>query len=178
MKQNNTIQQQHEINTLQGHKIQPLVHAAWNFAYIALWSNCIFSSLEKERAKSAIRRYLVQCPDPDKAYYNFCQRVLLAKEFVSKAPDRFIPLPAHWLDASNLNGFAGTKAWLDQMLDKRSSLPLYRRAWKALAEAVLEMANDASEKNFWYWKIYFLERRESELWKLFLGTVTNMQFEK
>lgn len=177
MKQTNTTKQ-NEIRPFPKHEMQRLVHAAWNFAYTALWSKCIFSSLERERAKSAISGYLLQNPDPEKAFYNFCQRVLLAKEFVGKAPGRFIPLPVHWLAANNPNGFAGTEAWLHQMLHKRSSLPLYRREWKALAEAVLEMASDASEKNFWYWKIYFLERRESELWKLFLGTVTNMQFEK
>lgn len=155
-----------------------LVNAAWNFAHMALWSHCLFSTLEKDKAKKAIRLYLLHSPDPEKAYYNFCQRVLLARDYVNKNPARFIPLPAQWLDESNENGFAGTAAWLDQMLDKRSSLPLYRREWKALAEAVLEMATDASEKNFWYWKIYFLERGESALWELFLGIVTYMQFKQ
>jgi hypothetical protein len=155
-----------------------LVTAAWNFAHMTLWSQCLFSTLEKDKARKAIRLYLVQSPDPEKAYDHFCQRVLLAREYVQKDPSRFIPLPAHWLDEKNVNGFAGTQAWLDQMLDKRASLPLYRREWKALAEAVLEMATDASEKNFWYWKIYFLERGERTLWELFLGIVANMQFKQ
>jgi hypothetical protein len=177
MTQKNTILQ-NETRSSRRYDVKVLVHAAWNFANTALWSHCLFSSLEKDKARKAIRLFLVQSPDTEKAYYHFCQRVLLAKEYVRKDSNRFIPLPAQWLDESNVNGFAGTEAWLKQMLDRRSSLPLYRREWKALAEAVLEMALDASEKNFWYWKIYFLERREWELWRLFLGAVTNMQFEK
>jgi hypothetical protein len=155
-----------------------MVHASWNFVYTALWGHCLFSSLEKDKARSAIRQYLLQSADPEQAYYSFCQRVLLAREYVSQGSHRFIPLPSQWLDINNPNGFAGTEAWLDQMLDKRSSLPLYRREWKALAEAVLEMAADDSEKTFWYWKIYFLERGEGKLWELFLGAVVNMQYKQ
>jgi hypothetical protein len=179
MKLKNTTQLRAQLHdAIEQESIKVLVNSAWNFAYSALWSHCFFSTLEKDKARKAIRCYLLHSPDQEKAYYNFCQRVLLARDYVNKNPARFIPLPAQWLDESNENGFAGTEAWLDQMLEKRTSLPLYRREWKALAEAVLEMATDASEKNFWYWKVYFLERAERNLWELFLGIVANMQFKQ
>ncbi|MCU7551609.1 hypothetical protein OCK74_20990 [Chitinophagaceae bacterium LB-8] len=169
-----TITQQHEIRAEVS--LNLMVRAAWNFAYTALWAHNLFSSQEKERAQNAIRQYLLQCTDRERAYYCFCERVLLAREYVRQGNHRYIPLPSHWLDRNNPNGFAGTEAWLDQMLDRRSSLPLYRWEWKALAEAVLEMARDDSDKTFWYWKIYFLERGEGLLWELFLEIVANMQY--
>ncbi len=158
--------------------INVMVHAAWNFAHMALWSHNLLSKLEKDKARKAIRQYLLDSDDPEQAYYNFCQRVLLAREYVAQGSHRFIPLPSQWLDTNNPNGFSGTEAWLDQMLDKRSSLPLYRREWKAIAEALLEIATDDSEKTFWYWKIYFLERGEGKLWELFLGAATNMRYKQ
>jgi hypothetical protein len=175
MTQQHTIQ---EDKTKSTGNIDLLVHAAWNFAYTVLWNQNIFSLAEKEKAKRMIRQHLLSYQHAEKGYYSFCQRVLLAREYVSQNNQRFIPIPSVWLDHNNANGFAGTEAWMNKLLEKRSSIPLYKRNWKALAEAVLEMATDDTEQVFWYWKIYFLEREEGELWKLFLGIVANMQYRK
>jgi hypothetical protein len=173
MKQQNTIQE----NTIKSTgNINLLVHAAWNFAYTALWNQSIFSLAEKDEAKRLVRQYLLSYQHSEKGYYNFCQRVLLAKEYVRQNNQRFIPIPSVWLDNHNANGFAGTEAWMNKLLEKRASVPLYKRNWKALAEAVLEMANDDTEQVFWYWKIYFQERGERELWELFLGIAANMRY--
>ena len=113
---------------------------------------------------------------PNKAYKSFCQRVLLARQYVNSSPNRYIPLPTIWLDKENATGFAGTKQWLNDILAVRSSLPNYKTELKAFAEAILEMKEEPTAENFHYWRNYFIDNKTSGLLTLFLTTIANQQF--
>jgi len=142
------------------------VNTAWNFAYSALWNTVKFSTKEIELAKQKIAAHL-RSENPDKALLAFCQRVLLARDYVTKNPGRYIPLPSVWLDDKNKLGFSGTQRWYDQISDIRKSLPAYKTGIRALAEAVLEVSKDPSRGNYEYWRSYFIERNTPGLLNLF-----------
>lgn len=156
--------------------LNELTHAAWSFAHAALWSRYSFSAKEEKESKGFIRAFLSKGCQPDKAFGAFCERVLLAKAYVERDVKRYVPLPSAWLDPNNPNGFAGTASWNQRLQDMRSSMPLYRIEWRALGEAIVEMAEEPSADNFSYWKNYFLERKAAALIPLFCSATMNMQY--
>ena len=70
-------------------------------------------------------------------------------------------------------GFAGTKRWFDKLLLQRASVPGYKIQLKVFAEAVLEINETPSGRNFHYWRGYFIERGCQGLLNLMLSTVAN-----
>lgn len=152
------------------------VNTAWNFAYSALWSTVKFSVRETELAKQKIAAHL-RSENPDKTLLVFCQRVLLARQYVNKNPGRYIPLPSVWLDDKNKLGFSGTQRWYDQVSVIRQSLPAYKTGIKALAEAVLEVSKDPSRDNYEYWRSYFIERNTPGLLNLFQVTTVQQLYQ-
>ena len=153
-----------------------LVNTAWHFAYTALWNNCVFSAKEINTSKQSIKEILQAAASPADAYHIFCQRVLLARQYVNSQPNRYIPLPSVWLYKENATGFAGTREWYNNIRDTRAALPQYKIELKAFSEAVLEMSEDPSIPNFQYWSNYFKEKKMPGLLSLFLCTVANLQY--
>ena len=155
---------------------EKLVNSAWNFAFTALWNNSVFSKTEIATAKASISEFLAAFKDKERGYSIFCQRVLLARQYVMAQPNRFIPLPSLWLDKNNITGFAGTKEWYNNIKAVRISLPNFKTELRAFAEAVLEMSQDPTNANFHYWRNYFIEKKTTGLLSLFLQTIANEQF--
>ena len=147
--------------------LAPLINAAWNFAYSSLWNSTQFSQKEIETGKEKIAEYLKLAKHPARAFSIFCQRVLLARYYVSKNSSRYIPLPSVWLDKDNSTGFAGTKAWYEEIKSVRESLPNYKNELKAMAEAVLEFSEEPTVQNYQYWRKYFMEKQTPGLLNLF-----------
>lgn len=147
--------------------LAPLINAAWNFAYSSLWNCTQFSTKEIETGKEKIAEYFRLVKSPTKAFSIFCQRVLLARYYVSKNPACYIPLPSVWLDRKNENGFAGTRAWYHEIRTVRESLPNYKNELKAMAEAVLEFSEEPTIQNYQYWRKYFIEKETPGLLNLF-----------
>jgi hypothetical protein len=146
-----------------------LVNAAWNFAYTALWSDIRFSSKEIGQAKQQIA-WLLASANSEKAFISFCERVLLARQYIAKSTCRYIPLPTVWLDSNNKLGFAGTQRWYDDIRSIRESVPAYKTGIRALAEAILEISKEPSASNYRYWKAYFTEHQTPGLLQLLQAT--------
>ncbi len=97
-----------------------LTDATWNFAYRALWSGQDFSKTEIDLSKDFISEYYYSIPadifqQKYLTYFNaYCERVMLAKKYVSLYPGRYIPHPCIWLNPRNAKGFSGTKEWYVQ----------------------------------------------------------------
>lgn len=147
--------------------LAPLINATWNFAYSSLWNSTQFSQKEIETGKEKIAEYLKLAKHPVRAFSIFCQRVLLARYYVSKNSSRYIPLPSVWLDRDNATGFSGTKAWYEEIKSVRESLPNYKNELKAMAEAVLEFSEEPTVQNYQYWRKYFMEKQTPGLLNLF-----------
>ncbi len=106
-----------------------LTDATWEFAHSILWDGYPFSKAEVELSKLFIREYYEEIPAEEftqtahRHFTAYCERVLLAKEYVSRFAHRYIPHPIIWLNKENPKGFTGTKAWYLRNLEKR------RHAW-------------------------------------------------
>lgn len=105
--------------------IRLLTNATWDFAHRILWNNYPFSEAENELSKLYIMQYYESIPAEEftatahKQFTAFCERILLAKEYVSRFTHRYIPHPCIWLNKMNPKGFAGTKAWYLKNLERQ-----------------------------------------------------------
>jgi hypothetical protein len=153
-----------------------LVDIAWQFAYSTLWNNHVFSSIEKNEAKVYIKEWLAKSKKPDKAFINFCQRIILARQNIHALNTDYLSLPSLWFDLDNGDGFAITKEWLYELKAIRHSLPQFKIEVKALAEAVLEFSEEPTSENFQYWRNYFIDRQEPILLNIYTVFCANQQF--
>jgi hypothetical protein len=153
-----------------------LALTAWQFAHCLLWNTLEFSAEEVQRAQEQIHALLTARGDMRKAFVAFCQRVLLAQQYLSRAEDRYLPLPTQWLNPGNEQGFAGTRNWLRRIETARASLPCHRQELKAMAEAVLEMHEDPCRANYQYWRSYFIQAGELRLLELFQQCLAHLQW--
>lgn len=154
------------------------IQAAWLAAYTALWNGICFSTTEQEQAKEAIRQWLSQQAGTEAAYKQMVQRILLARQYLTSNTVKYAPIPTEWFATSNNNGYAGTQRWYHQLQQQRQAMPLKAIELKAFAEAVLEMQEEPTGKNFHYWRSYFAERNKQQLLNLFLSTVAWQTFDK
>jgi hypothetical protein len=168
----------HESTTISNNNdyLDKLVATAWTFSYSVLWNGETFSIKETHTAKRIIRYHISNSDNLYDAYLEFCQRVLLAWEYVNKEPDRFIPRPALWLCPDNRFGYMGTESWFEYLKLIRRSLPLYRHQFKALPEAIMEMQDEPTAANFHYWRTWFLERSKQRALNLFLCVLANGKY--
>lgn len=105
--------------------IEKYVDATWEFAHSILWKKQPFSKEETDLAKSYIR-YYYRAIDAEQFlktvsghYTGYCERILLARQYVSRKPNRYIPHPCIWLNPLNAKGFAGTLQWYESIQSKR-----------------------------------------------------------
>ncbi len=152
--------------------ISRLTTTAWKIAYTALWNGISFSRTEKQKAKAAIRTFLVNNQNIEKAYEEFVQRVLLARHYINWHPGKFVPLPSEWLSEENKMGFQGTQRWMQKMLQKREAIPAYRSHWRDFAWAIWQVSGKKADRYFHQWRSYYAEKDQSML-NLFLATVAN-----
>lgn len=152
--------------------INRLVMAAWHITYTALWNGMLFSAKEKQKAKSFILTFLTNNDSIEFCFEEFVQRVLLTRQYLNQHPEKYLSVPSAWLDERNRNGFAGTGKWYRQMLEKRESLPLYRKEWIELGWAVFQVQGRTAVRNFHEWRSYFAEKSQGMM-NLFLSTVAN-----
>ena len=152
------------------------IQAAWNTAYASLWNGQTFSLAETQAAKDKIKQWLLQQPDVAQAYSQMVQRILLTRLYLSNNCNCYAPIPTIWFDASNSTGYVGTERWMQQVQQIRMAKPLHQLSLKAFAEAVLEMQEEPTGKNFHYWRSYFTERNQQQMLNLFLSTIAWSKF--
>lgn len=154
-------------------QVNKLAQLAWQVCYTALWNGTDFSAIEKETAINFIRSFIQQGNSPAKAYSEFTQRVLLARQYIITHPDTYAPVPSKWFTTSNKNGFAGTEKWFDTLQSVRFSIPEFRIYLKAFGEAIAEVTTTKSARDFHYWRTYFAERNCHSVLSLYLSTIAN-----
>ena len=154
-------------------QLQHLSSLAWQIAYTALWNGEQFSAVEQERAQDLINNFIRQHTNPRKAYAEFAQRVLLARQYILTHPGTYAPIPSQWLSPDNKNGFSGTHRWYASLENMRLSLPLYKMGLRAFPEAVYETLISGSARDFHFWRSYFSGHGYQALMNLYLSVVAN-----
>lgn len=157
--------------------ISKLTDTAWTIAYTSLWNGETLSMQEVALAKRLVHFHIVNHDDLFDGYMIYCQRVLLARDYLSRNPEKFVPRPSLWMHPSNTNGYMGTAVWYNNMAAVRKALPLYRHQMKTLPEAVLDMRETPTPANFHYWRTWFIVRRKQASMNLFLAILSNSRYE-
>lgn len=99
-----------------------IVAISWGFAHQMLYPNMQcngknLSEREIKRGKELIERWYLKNLEsssklsPGSLMKSFVTRVQLAKKFVEREPDRFIPLPSTYFHEDFSGGYYGTKDW-------------------------------------------------------------------
>ncbi len=120
-------------------KIGLLVICAWNFAKSALWNSASFCESDVARAQHWIQEYFSRATDGNSTtnqirFTIFCERIMQARRYKLKSPERFIPNPAWWFDPHFEKGFRGTAAWFETMILQRQQNTEYYSNSKMLAQ--------------------------------------------
>lgn len=172
-----TAQQQLSLKTAQQLKSEQLTLTAWHITYTALWNGTDFSTAEINEAKQFIKNFLQQ-ENPEKAYSELVQRVLLARQYILSHPGTYAPFPSQWFSPENKNGFTGTLRWFLSLQVSRKSIPAYKQALKAFPEAILEITQSQKAADFHYWRSWFSNQNAQNLLNLFLAVIANCRYTK
>ena len=156
-------------------EIEQLANTAWYIVYTALWNTEQLSFKEKQIATNAIRGFLQTGKNHRKAFNEFVQRVLMARQYINCHPGTYAPIPSRWFDTSNNKGFAGTAKWFRSLEDMRESILNFKEPLKVFSEAVLQTIHACSAKEFHAWRSYFIARRSQGLLNLHLSILANYQ---
>lgn len=125
-----------------------LVDRAWIFCYSVLWQGKKHVEQEVIQAKRYISLFFTGTKYPGHRLEMFCERVLLARKYCERSPERFIPTPSTWLDPYFANGFAGTKNWHEKVIKKREKQKEYYGDLKLLAAIFREYSNAPTANNY------------------------------
>lgn len=116
-----------------------LVNGAWLFAHTLLWHGKEFNEAEVELAKHQIEEYIIH-PSllvSREKFIMFCERVLLAHQYLQRNENRFVPHPLKWLSPHFEHGYAGTREWYLDMIHERQYIVVHRFELKVFAESFL-----------------------------------------
>jgi hypothetical protein len=156
-------------------EIKQLANTAWYIVYTALWNTEQLSAREKEIAVNAISEFLQQSNNHRKAFNEFVQRVLMARQYINCHPGTYAPIPSRWFDAANAKGFAGTAKWFHSLEEMRGSIVDFKEPLKVFSEAVLQTMCSNSPKCFHEWRGYFIAKRSQGLLNLYLSIIANVR---
>ena len=109
-------------NPVKPYGLAAIVNISWNFAHQMLYPNLqcngkTLSEREREKGKELIEHWYLKNLEKSKKttvselMKGFTTRVQLAKKFVEREPDRFIPVPSTYFHEDFSGGFYGTAEW-------------------------------------------------------------------
>ncbi len=134
-----------------------MAEAALDLAIAVLWPVRALSPIEKENMRRRIRFLLFSQEDHFNAYMEFCQRVLLYREYIMESKeDIFYALPLAWMQPGN--GYSVARVLYKEIQVKRLKARTYRQDLKWIAEAVLEIT-EGVDGAFEYWEKWFRDRK-------------------
>jgi hypothetical protein len=161
-----------QINTLTSH--------AWHFAKSILYPKQSFTSEQQTLSLFYIRDYFSLIkeahftkPIVERLFEDFCQRILLAKKYIDKTPERFIPVPWTWFNKNFTNGFCGTLSWLKKVKEKRKTLKNYYSSLSELSEHYRDYMLNPSISNYKRIEKELLKKNDESLLKLYYGCVAD-----
>ncbi|MPM64886.1 hypothetical protein SDC9_111777 [bioreactor metagenome] len=120
------------------------VGLAWNFMIANLYDGRTFSINDEIASEKLLKKYFQDnAASPNKlaeAFNSFLLRVILARKYALRNPDRFIPTPRVWLDPTFKYGFSGTETWLTAVNKKYEAQKEYYSNVKLVATLYRQFA--------------------------------------
>lgn len=123
--------------------------------------------LEKYFAAAQNEKQLTQ------KFNEFIQRALLVRQYILKAPGRFIPNPRIWLDPAFTNGFAGTEIWLKDIDKKREANKEYYGNLKILAKLYREFIKNPTLDNYLSGRQTLAKKKNSDYLAMYDTAIVN-----
>jgi len=151
-----------------------LIDSAWWFAYTTLFSNQTYSETEIKKFKFQIREHFEGFKSPQKAFKNFCERIVLAKWYIEKHKLYRIEFPSVWLNKNYEYGFTQTAIWQKKIDDKRVLIADHHKGLSTIAKAIMVYTLNPSQTIFLFYRNQFLIRNEYKLLQLFYNTIIHL----
>lgn len=117
---------------------QKLVNDLWLICHSTFWSDETFSEKEVARFKTLISAHLDGYKNAEEKFTELIERIIMAKDYISRRPWRYIAKPNEWLNINYRYGLAGTAAWYKRLTQERSASPSHKKELQLVAEALLD----------------------------------------
>ena len=138
-----------------------LAAAGWDLTNAFLSDIINMTTVEKQRFEKEIKNFIFDRSDYYLGYLEYFERTLLLFEDHGKYGSSGLRNDIYsWFMAGSY--FNNTQEDHELLLQKRESDPEYKKNWKGLAEAVLEMQETPSPYILAYWENWLKERDASE----------------
>ena len=115
-----------------------LNNGAWSITYTALWPGQQLDSKELQTAWTFIYAYFDNADDRSKAFIDFCQRILLMRNYL-KSKNIAIPQPSDWFDPEYTHGFYASGKILSGVNNRRRQAPKYLKHYIIAAGQYLRL---------------------------------------
>lgn len=129
---------------------------AWHFARSVLYPKQELTQMQENLAIMYVRDYFALIQHEifkrkfvDKAFEDFCKRIVLAKRYVDRSPERFIPLPHIWFNKYFAHGFCGTLSWLNKVKSQKTALGNYIKKLASLCDVYKQYLKDPNVPNYY-----------------------------
>jgi hypothetical protein len=157
-----------------------LVNGAWVFAQTLLWPNDNFNEAETELAKVEIEKIILHPSNlvSRDNFIQFCERVLLAYQYLQRKPARYVPHPLKWLSPFYEHGYAGTNDWYLDMMHERQYIVIHRFDIKIIAESFYKYLSAPSKTTFQIGKEAIAKFAETTMLSIFNNLVINYSYGK
>lgn len=141
-----------------------MAEAAYWLAICAIWPAKSISNKDAVETCKLVQSIICDGKYRFNNYIALCERILLFKAYAIEYKV-VIPSPLKWFRLELES--SPTSVLYKSLLRKRIKEPLYRLEWKGLAEAVLDLSEDGSDKCIGYWEKWLSERNAFEELRLF-----------
>lgn len=155
-----------------------LVNGAWLFAQTLLWHNKEYNEAEVELIKQQIEEIIIH-PSLLVSRENFimyCERVLLAHQYLQRNEARFVPHPLKWFSPHFEHGYSGTLSWYLDMVHERQYIVVHRFELKVFAESFYLYLQQSNKESFQKAKKALATYANADLMQQFNNLIINFNY--
>lgn len=153
-----------------------IISNAWLFAQASLWEGQVFTETEIKKFKKLIAEFFEECEYSDETFIEFCERVILAKRYVSRSQFRYVAAPINWLNIHFKYGISGTAKWYSEVELQRVTAPEYNKGLSFLAQAVVKYTASPSLPVYRACRKRLIELKQYDLLPVFNSLVTAFHY--
>jgi len=148
----------------------------WVFCHSAFWSTQNFSEAEEQHFKTLIADHFSKSNDINKRFKELVERATLAKRYVQRYPNRYIPKPSDWLNINHTKGLTGTAKWFEEVKLKRKASPNHQTGIAHLGKAILSYSKRRNVLEVAEYRNAFIELKEQDLLFLYTNALMHLHF--
>ena len=126
--------------------------------------------------KELIAAYFDNARSPKENFINLTERICLAKRYVCRKRERYIPKPLDWLNIHYPLGLAGTSTWMDRVNEMRKKVPFYNLGIHTLAQGILRQVQSPSQREFLRYKGKLIRQQQFDLLSIYYYSILNLQY--